>query len=195
MGSRAVSYAGGMDEITRLRNKKPLSPASMAAELVGESTRLRPLTVSDKKALAVAGAQYLSHGGQMKVPDTDDAAGTYISSALKDHEDGLRLPLAIECHCAVLGPKAFRPEMDTLIVGTTSFLFPGGSIDHCEIGETWIAGSVPESPYLDESRLLMLRHAFDVWGLARVRVNEGGDGSGGQWMTRERLPEAMPTAS
>ncbi len=195
MASRADSYAGGMDEFTRLRNKRPLSPASMATELVGETTRLRPLTISDKEALAVAGAQYLSHGGQMRVPDTEDAASTYIKSALRDHEDGLRLPLAIECRCAVLGPKAFRPEMDTLIVGTTSFLFPGGSIDLCEIGETWIAGSVPESPYLDESRLLMLRHALDVWGLDRVRVNEDGDGSGGQLMTREHLPEAMPTAS
>ena len=42
--------------------------------------------------------------------------------------------------------------------------------DEVEIGGTWLAADVQRSPVNTESKLLMLTHAFERWGVVRVAL-------------------------
>ncbi len=39
-----------------------------------------------------------------------------------------------------------------------------------EIGSTWLAASAQRTPANTEAKLLMLRHAFDGWGVQRITL-------------------------
>lgn len=62
---------------------------------------------------------------------------------------------------------------DGRAVGCTSFWDPrfltaGGSLSAVEIGFTWLASSAQGTGLNAESKLLLLRHAFEEWRVARV---------------------------
>jgi N-acetyltransferase len=67
---------------------------------------------------------------------------------------------------------------DRQVIGTTSFLnierwdWPnkGEHPDSAEIGATWLAPSAQRTAANTEAKLLMLTHAFDVWGVQRVQI-------------------------
>jgi RimJ/RimL family protein N-acetyltransferase len=102
--------------------------------------------------------------------------GKYVQAALEDQGTGWALPFAIYD----LRRKA--------VVGTTRFLDldywswppawpPGRSTPKpdaiptvAEIGSTWLAPSAQRTGCNVESKLLMLTHAFDTWGVLRVTL-------------------------
>jgi RimJ/RimL family protein N-acetyltransferase len=107
--------------------------------------------------------------GYTRVPDGVDDARRYIELALAEQETGRRLPFAILWH--------------ERLVGSTSFLeiqrwrWPAGSAlqraqhpDVVDIGSTWLAASAQRTRCNTEAKLLMLTHAFDVWGVHRVAL-------------------------
>jgi RimJ/RimL family protein N-acetyltransferase len=77
-------------------------------------------------------------------------------------------------------PFATVRRSDARVVGCTRFFLiehwpwpaeaaaahPGP--DGCEIGYTWLNSSAVRTPINTEAKLLMLRHAFETWGLQRV---------------------------
>jgi RimJ/RimL family protein N-acetyltransferase len=67
-------------------------------------------------------------------------------------------------------PFATVEQSSGAVVGSTRF----GNIDrlnrHVEIGWTWVAREWQRTPVNTEAKLLMLRHAFDVWGAIRVEL-------------------------
>lgn len=83
---------------------------------------------------------------------------SYISKALEEKEKGTALPFAIKI-------KATGEY-----VGSTRF----GNIDisnkRVEIGWTWIGVSWQRSFVNTGMKLLMLQHAFEVWGCNRVEL-------------------------
>lgn len=81
---------------------------------------------------------------------------SYVESALNDQNKGLSLPFATKLSD---GDK---------IVGSSRF----GNIDaanrKAEIGWTWVDPAWQRSFVNTEAKLLMLTHAFEVWGCVRV---------------------------
>jgi N-acetyltransferase len=56
------------------------------------------------------------------------------------------------------------------VVGSTRFMNIDGANRRVEIGSTWIAPAWQRTAVNTEAKYLMLRHAFEVWGCARVEL-------------------------
>jgi len=137
--------------------------------LEGATVTLRPLAISDAAALAAAAAESREHYVYTRVPDGVAEAESYIAGALRDRDDGRRMPFV----------TLWRDR----VVGSTSYLdieqwrWPAGSPhqrtdrpDVVEIGATWLSQSAQRTRCNTEAKLLMLRHAFDVWEVYRVAL-------------------------
>jgi len=137
--------------------------------LEGATVTLRPLAISDAAVLAAAAAESREHYVYTRVPDGVAEAESYIAGALRDLDDGRRMPFV----------TLWRDR----VVGSTSYLdieqwrWPAGSPhqrtdrpDVVEIGATWLSQSAQRTRCNTEAKLLMLRHAFDVWEVYRVAL-------------------------
>jgi N-acetyltransferase len=144
--------------------------------LDGSRVRLEPLTLNHVDALVLAATGSRDTYGFTLVPADRAAMGHYVQAALEDQDTGWALPFAIyDRYC-----KA--------IVGTTRFLDldywswppawpPGRTMPQpdaipsvAEIGSTWLASQAQRTGCNTESKLLMLTHAFDTWGVLRVTL-------------------------
>jgi RimJ/RimL family protein N-acetyltransferase len=137
--------------------------------LTGSDIRLEPLVLDHAAALAAAAAVDPSLYQWSPVPRTDAEAATYIAMALAWQDAGTALPFAMV------------QAADGRVIGSTRFWnierwswplhharhgreFP----DACEIGYTWLTRSAIRTAANTEAKLLMLTHAFEVWGVLRV---------------------------
>ena len=81
----------------------------------------------------------------------------------------LRIPLRLALAAAgTMVPFATRRAADGRVLGMTTFLNIDPSVPRAEIGSTWLAASAQRTGVNTEAKLLMLTHAFEVWGCARV---------------------------
>jgi RimJ/RimL family protein N-acetyltransferase len=138
------------------------SPLSVK-ELVGEYVRLEPLGEAHVDDL-VAGAQ------------EDRAAYRFIvvsqgREAMLDDIRGLLADFAI----GDVVPFAQISVATGRAVGMTRFMNirrrPGLETPYAvEIGGTWLSASAQRSGINTEAKLLLLAHAFEVWGVGRVDV-------------------------
>jgi RimJ/RimL family protein N-acetyltransferase len=147
--------------------------------LTGRTVRLEPLTAQHAEALAEAAAGDRSSFGYTAVPQGLDAAHEFIRIAQADQAAGRSLVFA-----------TVRAS-DGLVVGSTRFLeldywqgpvvwppLPSGPIgdpatatpDAAEIGRTWLSRAAQGTGINTEAKLLMLRHAFEVWGVQRISL-------------------------
>lgn len=97
------------------------------------------------------------------VPDGLAAAAAYVGSLIADRDAGTIVPFA------------HRHLPSGRLVGCTRFMElrwwrDRAEPDEVEIGGTWLAADVQRSPVNTESKLLMLGHAFERWGVARVAL-------------------------
>jgi RimJ/RimL family protein N-acetyltransferase len=129
--------------------------------LTGRLVRLEPLRPEHAADLAAAGAEDRAAYGFTTVPLGADAAVAYVETRLEAAAAGDGMPFA----------QVRRT--DGRAVGTTAFLAfrrrPGGREPYAvEIGGTWLAASAQRTGLNVEAKLLLLAHAFDVWGSGRV---------------------------
>jgi N-acetyltransferase len=137
--------------------------------LSGTHVRLEPLQNNHVDALAAAAAADPSLYSWSPVPQGKEQAAKYIETALKWQTDGTAVPFAIV------------RLADNSVIGSTRFwnierwAWPEGhpshgrtSPDACEIGYTWYAPASIRTAANTESKFLMLRHAFEIWGVLRV---------------------------
>ncbi len=85
--------------------------------------------------------------------------------------DGIAANIADKLAMAERGsllPFAVRRRADDRIVGVTTYLNPSPAVPAVEIGYTWYAASARRTGLNTEAKLLLLRHAFDVWACRRV---------------------------
>ena len=141
--------------------------------LEGRHVRLEPLALSHLDALVAASAPSASDDPSLyqwsAVPVGRDAVLQYIETAL--------------ALCAAGKAFAFATVRiaDGAVLGSTRFFeiehwaWPPGSPRHgreypdvCEIGYTWLKASAVRTAANTEAKLLMLTHAFEVWGLLRI---------------------------
>ncbi len=82
----------------------------------------------------------------------------FIETALKWQHEGTAVPFATV------------DKRNGLAVGSTRFANIAPEHRRAEIGWTWIAPAWQRTPINTEAKYLMLRHAFEVWGCARVEL-------------------------
>jgi RimJ/RimL family protein N-acetyltransferase len=157
--------AGSMPIVVARSSKEPrMSVARVTLE--GQHVRLVPLEPTHAEALAQAGSGARATFHLTFVPDSLAAAQAYIREALSAHAQARALPYAIV------------RRSDARVVGSTRFgnlevwdARPGSPFpDVAEIGWTWLAAEAQRTPINTEAKLLMLRHAFDVWQVKRVTL-------------------------
>lgn len=137
--------------------------------LRGHKIRLEPLTLDHADALTAAAATDRDLYRWSPVPQSKEDAIRYIETAVAWQQAGTAVPFA------VVSAK------DDLVIGSTRFWnlerwqWPEGHPSHgrvtpdaCEIGYTWLASSAIRTGANTEAKLLMLRHAFEVWQVLRV---------------------------
>lgn len=137
--------------------------------LQGQHIRLEPLGHQHVDGLAAAAAADPPLYRWSPVPKGKAEASRYVDTALAWRDAGTAVPFAI-----------VRME-DEAVIGSTRFwnierwAWPEGHPSHghdvpdaCEIGYTWLARSAVRTAVNTEAKLLMLRHAFEVWQVLRV---------------------------
>lgn len=129
--------------------------------LQGVLVRLEPLSLIHSSDLAEAVEEDRSAFGHTWVPDRT-GIDHYIGHQLQQAQSGKLTPL-VQVRLA-----------DNRAVGCTAFwdprAWPGRTNEPCavEIGWTWLAASAQGTGINVEAKLLLLRHAFEVLGVARV---------------------------
>jgi len=137
--------------------------------LAGKHVRLEPLSAGHIPGLVAAAREDPSLYRWTSIPQGVMEMAQYVDSAVSSREAGTALPFA-----------TVRTTDDNVIGATRFFLmerwaWPAGhpharrnGFDGCEIGYTWLSASTLRSPANTESKLLMLAHAFEAWGVHRV---------------------------
>ncbi|MGE3073166.1 MAG: GNAT family N-acetyltransferase [Dehalococcoidia bacterium] len=147
----------------------PIAPVT----LEGEHVRLVPLAMEHLGALLEAASQDRSNYQWTWVPDSREAMQRYLAEALDLASRKAAVPFA-----TVLKETG-------RVIGTTRFAnfeyfgwpasnphFKGEAVpDGVEIGWTWLATSAQRTRANTEAKWMMLRHAFDTWGVRVVRLN------------------------
>ena len=136
--------------------------------LKGKYIRLEELEQRHASGLAAAAASDPSLYQWTPVPQGAVAAREYIDTALAWRDAGTALPFAVV-------------RNDGVVIGSTRFFnieiwpWPEGHERHgrtapdvCEIGYTWLTSSAIRTAANTESKLLMLRYAFEEWKALRV---------------------------
>ncbi|MER6322239.1 GNAT family N-acetyltransferase [Streptomyces coelicoflavus] len=128
--------------------------------LEGTLVRLEPLGHRHAADLAVAGEEDRSTYGFTTVPRTDEVAA-YIDTQLARAAAGRLAPYA---QVSLATGRA---------VGTTAYWEPRSwltddTLDAIEVGFTWLTRSAQGTGVNAEAKLLLFRHAFEVWGVSRV---------------------------
>jgi N-acetyltransferase len=137
--------------------------------LTGKHVRLEPLERRHIPGLVAAAGQDLALYQWSAVPQGMPAMAQYVDTALAWHEAGSALAFATVrvADGAVIGSSRFFDiERWPWPAG-----HPGagrGGPDGCEIGYTWLTATAIRTAANSEAKLLMLSHAFEVWGVQRV---------------------------
>lgn len=131
-----------------------------APVLAGELVRLEPLDHRHAAELAVAAEENRGSYAFTWVPRADQVQA-YIDAQLGRAATGQ------------LAPYAQVSTATGRAVGVTAFWEPRSwltddQLDAVEVGFTWLASSAQGTGVNAEAKLLLFRHAFEVWGVSRV---------------------------
>jgi len=137
--------------------------------LTGSHIRLEPLTLAHAEGLVAASSGDPILYQWSAVPIGRQAVLRYIETARAWRDAGSAIPFATVrlADGAVIGStRFFDIEQWAWPVGHSRH--GRGLPDVCEIGYTWLAHSAVRTAANTEAKLLMLTHAFEVWGMLRV---------------------------
>ncbi|WP_217162618.1 GNAT family N-acetyltransferase [Streptomyces sp. AC512_CC834] len=131
-----------------------------APVLEGTLVRLEPLGHRHAADLAQAAAEDRGTYAYTWVPGADEV-GAYIDAQLARAATGR------------LAPYAQVSRATGRAVGATSYWEPRSwltddALDAVEVGFTWLARSTQGTGVNAEAKLLLFRHAFEVWQVSRV---------------------------
>jgi N-acetyltransferase len=145
--------------------------------LDGSFVRLEPLSLAHIEPLVAAAAEDRTNYQWTVTPQGHEQMAAYVADALDK--------VAAGAHVAfVTIRKNGGADGADRVVGATRFYElafwqwpPGASHqrqgvpDVVDIGYTWLAGSAQRSGANTEAKLLMMRHAFEVWEVHRVALH------------------------
>lgn len=137
--------------------------------LEGKQVRLEPLELRHVDGLVEAAAADPAVYNWTTVPQGRSGMTAYVETALAGRTDG------------TVAPFATVRQADGAVIGSTRYFnlewwaWPAGHERHgraypdaCEIGYTWLSAPAMRTAANSEAKLLMLRHAFETWGMVRV---------------------------
>jgi RimJ/RimL family protein N-acetyltransferase len=135
--------------------------SSLSVTLTGRYVTLTPLALEDVPALVHAASGDRSTYGWSIVPDSVDQMEVVVRRQLADRDQRSAVPFVT------------RRSDTAEIIGMTRFLtlrwfFDREFPDAAEIGGTFVTAAAQRTPVNTEAKLLMLAHAFDVWGVRRL---------------------------
>ncbi|MFI5777957.1 GNAT family N-acetyltransferase [Nocardia sp. NPDC051570] len=147
--------------------------------LTGRLVRLEPIAPQHVTGLAEAAAGDRDAYAFTPAPQGVEEAAEYVAQAMARHAAGAALAFAIVSASdgRVLGSTRFTrfdywqgpvvwPIVHGLPSGDPLLAVP----DAAEIGNTWLSPHARGSGVNTESKLLLLRHAFDVWRVRRIAM-------------------------
>lgn len=124
--------------------------------LEGPRVILRAMTEADVDTLAgIAFDPELWKNTTSRIETREDLVA-YVRQALSERSQG------------TVAPFVTTVRSGDVVVGSTRFAAIDGRHRRAEIGWTWVARPWQRSFVNTEAKYLMLRHAFEVWGLRRV---------------------------
>ncbi|MFI8975801.1 GNAT family N-acetyltransferase [Nocardia asteroides] len=147
--------------------------------LDGRIARLEPLAPHHVPGLVAAATALDGTAGFTIVPHGEQEARTYVFQAEAAQLAGTALAFAIvlvDDECVVGATRFTRLDywqgpLTWPLSAEPATVAPGGAIpDAVEIGNTWLTPAVRGGVVNLESKLLMLTHAFDSWGVRRVTL-------------------------
>ncbi|MBI5948834.1 MAG: GNAT family N-acetyltransferase [Chloroflexi bacterium] len=135
--------------------------------LAGRHVKLAPLALEHVPALVAAASVDRASYRWTFVPGGADAMTTYVQEALALRDAGLALPFAT------------IDAATGTVIGTTRYgnverwPWPEANpnrreVDAVEIGWTWLSAAAQRTPINTEAKYLMMRHAFETWGVHRL---------------------------
>ena len=140
--------------------------AELVLTLTGTHVRLVPLDVGHVDALVSAATEPAARFDWTTVPTDPVAMERFVRWQLDRREEGTWIPFATLGSSSVDGTAA--------VIGSTSFLdvqrWDDDDPRTVEIGATWLAPSAQRTAANTEAKPLMLTHAFESWGVARVQL-------------------------
>ena len=133
--------------------------------LEGRRVRLEPLSRASEAPLIAAASDGELWNSTVTIVPTPVTMAAYIATALDAQARGVELPFVI------------TRKSSGKVVGSTRFYCIERDQRSVEIGYTWLAVSAQRTGVNIEAKLLLLTHAFEVWGCIRVgfvtdRLNE-----------------------
>jgi len=137
--------------------------------LEGTHIRLEPLDERHVDGLAAASSEDPDLYRWSPVPRGQGEATSYVETAASWQDAGTAVPFAIlrAGDGTVIGSTRFW-NIERWAWPTNHPSHGRGVPDACEIGYTWFAKSAIRTGANTEAKLLMLRHAFEVWQVLRV---------------------------
>ena len=126
--------------------------------LEGKRIRLEPMRSEHLGLLTKAGAHEELWKWTRTFAHTPESMEEYVGEALDELARGASIPF-------VTIDKA-----SSRVIGSTRFANFDRHSRHVEIGWTWITPEFQRTYVNSEAKYLMLRHAFEQWGCARVEL-------------------------
>jgi RimJ/RimL family protein N-acetyltransferase len=126
--------------------------------LEGKRVRLEPMRADHLDALTKAGAYEELWKWTRDFAHTPESMKKYVGEALHQAESGDAIPFV------TIDRKTRQ------VIGSTRFANIDRANRHVEIGWTWITPEFQRTYVNSEAKYLMLTHAFEVWGCARVEL-------------------------
>jgi RimJ/RimL family protein N-acetyltransferase len=136
-------------------------------ELHGRDVLLRPLALSDARALALASSESQETYGMSGVPVGMPACEQYVDKALQMRAEGDRYPFSIVWNGRVVGSTSFY-DFQPWDWPRDCPLQRRDRPDATEIGYTWLAASAQRTRCNAEAKFLLMQHAFETWKVHRV---------------------------
>jgi N-acetyltransferase len=134
--------------------------------LEGDHVRLEPLTMAHADGLLAAAAEDQSTYEWTRAPVADPAGVIAFLDDIPSWPGRIAFATVWKDEGRVVGSTSFFTETWKWH-GHTG---PPDAPDAVEVGGTWLAASAQRTVVNTEAKLLMLRHAFDVWRVQRVAL-------------------------
>jgi N-acetyltransferase len=139
--------------------------------LEGRLVRLEPLDRGHADALWSASRDERTWAWlSIAAPTTRAALDRWLGAALAAGLSGDELPLVTIARSPLPGSSLPRLPDGGMLVGSTRYLALRPEHGSVEIGWTWLHPDAWRSGVNVEAKLIMLRHAFEVWGCRRVEL-------------------------
>jgi RimJ/RimL family protein N-acetyltransferase len=154
---------------TTQRTYAPVAPVT----LEGDHVRLVPLALEHIPALVEAASEDRSNYQWTWVPEGEAAMRAYVEEAVALAAERKAIPFATTLAASgrIVGSTRFANfEYHAWAPGSAHSRGPGVP-DGVEIGWTWLAGSAQRTKANTEAKWLMMRHAFEEFGVRVVRLN------------------------